>query len=197
MSSRIVLETERSKLVVHEVEGRITLLLGECARAVENELEVHPTMHLYGREVHQRRSVGFFSDQSAGYTYSKTKRIPKPLEHQCLRDLLRYISDKFETEFNGILINRYENGEEYISKHSDGEPGLNQNVSVIAMSYGASRKFRIRDKKTNKIVVDLPTSNTEIIEMAGGFQTEFTHEVPKEKHVKGCRYSFTFRHHIL
>lgn len=195
--SRIVVNREKSKLILHEVEPNITELLAECVKAVENELEVHPAIFLYGKQVHQRRSVGFYSDQSAGYTYSKVKRTSMPLHHQCLRDLLRYICDRFNVEYNGILINRYENGEEYICKHSDSEPGLGEKVSVIAMSYGASRKFRIRDKLTNKIVVDLPTNNHQIIEMAGDFQQEFTHEVPIEKTVKECRYSFTFRRHIL
>ena len=63
------------------------------------------------------------------------------------------------------------------------------------MSFGAVRKFRIRDKFTKKIILDLPTQSNYIIQMAGNFQKEFTHEIPVEKKVKGARYSLTFRNH--
>lgn len=37
--------------------------------------------------------------------------------------------------------------------------------------------------------------------MAGDFQKEFTHEIPpsrsRSKQEKGCRYSFTFRKHLV
>ena len=49
------------------------------------------------------------------------------------------------------------------------------------MSFGAVRKFRIRDKNTDKIVLDVPTEPNKIIQMACNFQKEFTHEIPVEK----------------
>jgi alkylated DNA repair dioxygenase AlkB len=59
----------------------------------------------------------------------------------------------FNTNYNGILVNKYKSGEDYISKHSDDEKNLDDS-GVISISYGATRKFRIRDKKTNVIVKD-------------------------------------------
>ena len=67
--------------------------------------------------------------------------------------LLAQINDFFGTEYNGILVNKYKTGEDYISAHSDDEKCLND-VGVVAISYGATRKFRIRDKRTKKIVRD-------------------------------------------
>jgi hypothetical protein len=58
------------------------------------------------------------------------------------------------------------------------------NAGVVCISYGASRKFRIRDKLTGKIVMDIPTTSKEIWVMGGNFQKEFTHEVPVEKKLK-------------
>ena len=51
--------------------------------------------------------------------------------------------------------------------------------------------------KTNKIVQDIITRNNHLIQMAGNFQKEFTHEIPIEKYVKEVRYSFTFRKHLV
>ena len=33
--------------------------------------------------------------------------------------------------------------------------------------------------------------------MKGEFQKEFTHEIPVQKKVKNCRYSLTFRKHLI
>lgn len=119
-------------------------LLSECVRDVTNLLPIK----VYGKECRQRRCIGFFSDESIGYKYSS----PKPLT-KSLKLLLSDINHLFNTNYNGILVNKYKSGEDYISKHSDDEKNLDDS-GVISISYGATRKFRIRDKKTNVIVKD-------------------------------------------
>jgi alkylated DNA repair dioxygenase AlkB len=99
------------------------------------------------------------------------------------------------TDFNGILVNEYPDGTHYIGKHSDDERALSS-AGVVSVSFGDSRKFRIRDKATNKIVMDIPTNSNEILIMGGDFQKEFTHEVPVEKKITTARISFTFRKHL-
>ena len=99
-------------------------------------------------------------------------------------------------KFNGILINRYKDGNNYIGPHSDNEKNLDEQ-GVIAISVGAIRKFRIRDKQTKKIIIDIPTNSYELMHMGGKFQEEFVHEIPIQKKVKEERYSFTFRKHKI
>ena len=111
-----------------------------------------------------------------------------------LQTLLDFVNDLLSAEFNGILVNFYETGEDYISKHSDDEQGLDPIVGVVSMSLGAERKFRIRDKESNEIVLDIGTKEDELLQMVGDFQCVFTHEIPKQKNV-GARMSFTFRRH--
>ncbi len=193
--SAILIETERSFLAVHDIEAHILDLISECVNTCEPLLEKNPPLTLYGKTVYQRRSVGFFSDESIGYKYSK-KLMPSQALPECLSKILNYVNGKFNYDFNGILINKYDDGNEYISKHSDDEAGLNPSVGVIAISYGAVRTFRIRNKKTNDIELDLPTHPTKMIQMYGDFQKEFTHEIPVEKKVVTPRYSLTFRRHL-
>lgn len=191
-----LIRTEQSALIVHDMEPRMMEVLAQCVQAVEAELDYHPEIKVFGKICHQQRSVGFYSDSSHGYNYSTTI-TPSKAMHPALQELLDYVNAKFNAEFNGILVNKYENGEEYIGKHSDDETGLQPECGVIAMSFGAVRKFRIRDKATGKIVMDVPTEPTQIIQMAGHFQKEFTHEIPMEKKIKKSRYSFTFRRHLV
>jgi alkylated DNA repair dioxygenase AlkB len=80
--------------------------------------------------------------------------------------------------------------------HSDDEKNLDVG-GVVCISYGAVRKFRIRDKLSKKIIVDVPTMSYGVIHMGGDFQKEFTHGIPIEKKVTKSRYSLTFRTHTI
>jgi alkylated DNA repair dioxygenase AlkB len=190
-----VIQTATSKLNMYELEPEIMELVSACVCSVDAELNYHPEIVVFDRVCHQQRSIGFYSDASVGYRYSK-RLMPSIEMKPCLLELLAYINRTFDAEFNGILINKYENGEEYIGKHSDDEKDLHPRCGVVALSFGAVRTFRIRDKKTGEKVLDIPTDPNKIIQMAGDFQKEFTHEIPVEKKVKGCRFSFTFRRHL-
>lgn len=155
----------------------------------------YPKIIVYGKLCYQRRSIAFFSDESIGYKYSgqlaKSIRLTPNLKL-----LLDTINSLFNCRFNGILVNYYKDGNDYISRHSDDEVHLD-NIGVVALSFGATRKFRIRDKQTGKILKDIPLLSHQIIHMGGEFQKEFTHEIPIEKRIGGERYSFTFRNHKI
>jgi alkylated DNA repair dioxygenase AlkB len=160
---------------------------------VDPLLIVRPEIKIFGKIAHQNRSVGFFSNESVGYKYSNQIAKSIPLTPGLVK-LLDEMNKKYGAKFNGILVNKYDGGSDYIGAHSDDESGLDQ-VGVIAISYGAVRKFRIRNKKTKEIIRDVPTESNGIIFMKGDFQKNFTHEIPIEKTVSGIRYSLTFRSH--
>lgn len=162
---------------------------------VDQLLVVRPQIKIFGKIAYQNRSVGFFSNESVGYKYSNQMSSSIPLTPSLVK-LLDEINKRYGTEFNGILVNKYDGGNDYIGAHSDDESGLDK-AGVIAISYGTTRKFRIRDKVTKKIILDVPTVSNCIIFMKGDFQKKYTHEIPIEKTVKGTRYSFTFRKHLV
>lgn len=185
-----LIRTEKSFLSKSSFKD--TELVETCINDVKELLLIRPTLIIYGRVCHQNRDVGFFSDESIGYKYSRKLMKSQPLTDS-LKTLLNYVNTKYESSFNGILVNRYQHGDS-IGKHSDDESGVDKN-GVVALSYGVSRKFRIRDKITGKIVIDVSADSMDFIHMGGDFQREFTHEIPVEKKVHGTRYSFTFRNH--
>lgn len=187
----VIIKTDRSSLTIYSYTN--PKLVRQCIEDVKDKLLENPPIVVYGRKCQQHRSIGFFSDTSIGYRYSNQLAKSQPLTPG-LKHLMQDINKMFDTNVNGILVNRYGSGQDYIGKHSDDENGLS-NIGVVSLSHGAVRKFRIRDKQTGKIVADIPTNSNEIIHMGGDFQKEFTHEIPQEKRIKDCRYSFTFRHH--
>lgn len=191
------IRTDKSFLKIYkkEVVKNMELDIENCVKEVRDKLLHNPPIVVYGKPAKQHRSIGFFSDDSIGYYYSGQLAKSQPLTPK-LKNMLEVINNKFSAEFNGILVNYYENGEDYIGKHSDDEKGLDK-IGVVSISYGQARKFRIRDKLTNKKVMDIVTKNEEIIHMGGNFQKEFTHEIPIEKKIKLGRYSFTLRKHLI
>ena len=170
-------------------------LLDACVNDIKDKLDIKPHVIVWNKQVNQQRDVGFFSDKSIGYHYSNQLAKSKPMTIN-LDLLLDLTNEMFGANFNGILINRYSSGMEYIGPHSDDEKNLDAS-GVIAISYGGERTFRIRDKKTKEIVQDIQIKNLDIIHMGGDFQKEFTHEIPVTKKQVDQRYSFTFRHHKI
>jgi alkylated DNA repair dioxygenase AlkB len=154
-----------------------------------------PPIKFMGKLCKQNRNVGFFSNESKGYNYSNQTMSSQPLQNW-MEQIISKVNGTLGTNFNGILINHYENGTDYISAHRDDEKGLDKNKKAVAsISFGVERKFRIRDNK-KKIVMDLPTQNKMLMVMCNDFQRNYTHEIPIERKVKGERWSLTFRHHL-
>ena len=201
-----LIETPKSSLNVYNIntifenhddddDKNDNSIIEKCVEEVQDKLLKNPEVFVFGKRGVQHREIGFFSDESIGYPYSNQLARSQPLSPH-LKKLLKLINKKFKTKFNGILVNKYVNGLDNIGEHSDDESQLD-NAGVIAISYGAVRKFRIRDKKTKKIVKDIPTLPNQIIQMAGDFQKEFKHGIPVQKKITEPRISFTFRKHIV
>ena len=186
--------TVNDKDLIPDTNAPVLPVIKEIIDDIADKLIVKPKIILFGKECSQQRDVGFFSNESEGYKYSNKLMASQPLTDN-MKLLLEFVNNLYSSEYNGILINRYDSGEQYIGAHSDDETSLDKN-GVIALSYGAERKFRIRDKITKKIRLDVHLSHLSIIHMGGEFQKEFTHEVPVEKKVKGKRISLTFRKHL-
>ena len=168
-------------------------LIDKCVDEIKDKLLEYPKIMLYGKQATQHRCIGFFSNESKGYYYSRQLAKSIPLDHN-MKILLESLNGELHADFNGILVNYYKDGNDYISSHSDDEKDIDL-TGVVAISVGAVRKFRIRSKNDRKIVTDIPTDSYGIIQMSGNFQKEFLHEIPIEKKVKEGRYSFTFRRH--
>lgn len=195
-----ILKTDTSSLKMITTflsEKKRDKLLEKCMNL---ELLKNPKIMIYGKEATMHRSVGFFSNVSEGYRYSGqiAKSIPLP---SFLLELLEKVNMTFDTDFNGILINRYEDGTETIGAHSDDEKGLGKNGKVIGISLGAVRNMRFRGKKTildinGKKYLDMSMPHGCLFIMDGDFQKEFTHEIPQQKAITDVRISLTFRKHI-
>ena len=177
-------------------------LIANCISEIESRqcLTVRPPITMYGKVCCQPRSVGFFSKGVSSFDYSRGNHLPAiNIQYNSVMDRLLETVNRLrpghKQHFNGILVNRYDGGNDYVAAHSD-KQHIEQNEDVWSVSWGETRLFRIRDKKTKNIAFDLPLMQGVLCEMNGNFQSRYTHEIVKEPKKKGIRYSFTFRKHL-
>lgn len=130
------------------------------------------------------------------YAFSGMDHTALPVP-KIFRPFWDWVQEAGYGSFNQMLVNWYQNGHHYIGKHQDNEQGIENNSPIISVSLGATRKFRVRDYKTGKIICDIMMPDKTVLVMGGKFNTEFTHEVPKIGGKKGeqCgrRINITFR----
>jgi alkylated DNA repair dioxygenase AlkB len=131
------------------------------------------------------------------YPYSKgvvLKAAPMP-------DYLREVIDKIAAagfgEFNAVLINRYRDGKDYISAHSDDDYGDSQPV-IPSLTLGAARPFRLAkiiggSKLDKSTTVEYLPRHGDLLVMRGRTNAEWQHWVPKAAKQFGERINLTFR----
>lgn len=158
-------------------------LLNNCIKEVKNNK----------LSTHRFRKVGFFSDVFTGdYVYGKSKVTKTERLSPSLKTILDFMNEQFETDFNGVLVNEYDNGSQFIEKHRDSKN--HPSIGVLIISYGATRTFRVFDKH-NKIT-EIPLMHGQVLHMSGDFQKEFEHDLKKEPGVENKRYSLSFHKYM-
>ena len=153
-------------------------------------------------ERRQQRDVGFFSDASSGYEYSGQIIPAQPLTADMM-NLLGILQEEYGPAFNGLLVNRYRDGTNYVSPHGDNEKGLDQSAGVVIVSWGVKRLFRLRENAPHERPADpvvfkgVETRAYYALQMEGErFQKDLKHEVPQQRRVVGERVSITARLHL-
>lgn len=176
------IETESSFLNIYSFENNEELL-NNCIDDIKDKL----CKSGY-------RKVGFFSNKFHGnYLYGKLHIVKSQPLSQSLSILLDMINEIFETDYNGILINEYENGNHFISRHRDSQNHTENGVLII--SYGATRTFRIYDNNFTQIK-EIPLIHGQVLHMSEHFQQEFEHDLKKEPEIKERRYSLNFHKYM-
>lgn len=151
----------------------------------------------YGKTCIKPRFDRVFGDPGIKYKFSGSTYEASPWPENILK-LKTHLEKKLNCQYNFVVANWYMNGEDYVSAHQDNEKTIDQRVPIASVSIGASRKFRIRKKSNRKIILDQILNNGDVFVMGGEqFQTEFLHEVPKQKKIKTLRVNLTFRKYFL
>lgn len=189
MKREILLDTGKSQLFV--IRNFSPNFFEEVSKLT---LNFEPEIIVWGSVKRQRRNVNFYSNVSEGYRYSNQIMKSSPLKDEFMISLMEKVNTELNFKTNGVLVNEYTDGTKIVGAHSDSEINLDSSY-VAAISYGATRKFRVR-KIGEKGFQDFDHEPCSLLVMAGDFQKEFTHEIPVQKKISDVRYSLTFRKHI-
>jgi alkylated DNA repair dioxygenase AlkB len=153
--------------------------------------EERPTIFIFGKHIKTPR---WFQNYGHEYKFSgnnnQVLEIPEILQYY-----LDYVNSQEPTyNYNGILVNWYQDGSHYIGKHSDDEKDLIKNSPIYCFSFGSERKFIVESKsKTNKKKHTFTLDNNSLTIMGGECQKYYTHAIPKTKKPLGSRISITIR----
>ncbi len=147
---------------------------------------------LFGRHYESPRLVAWYGDAGAVYRYSGITHQPHPWTKELLAlraDLEAFLG----VRFTSVLLNRYRDGRDSVSWHSDDEPELGARPVIASVSLGVARTFCLRSKRDRARRVSLRLEHGSLLLMRGESQAAWQHAVLKERHVSGERINLTFR----
>lgn len=148
-------------------------------------------MIIYGKSLKFPRLTSWYGDNDKPYSFSGISLKPNPWTTDLL-EIKSKIETKCNTIFNSVLLNRYRNGQDSISWHTDAEKELGINPVIASVNFGATRKFQLRHIKT-KEKIEIELTHGSILIMQGELQHFWQHQVPKTNIPIGERINLTFR----
>ena len=114
-----------------------TAMINNWYQGLAHELNFEPDdIPLGGERFVTPRTVSWITiNPKHNYTYSRRTLRPKPLEqHPTLMTIFHFIQSVYGHAFNGVLCNHYANGDDHISFHTDDEPALGHNPTIVSIS---------------------------------------------------------------
>lgn len=128
------------------------------------------------------------------YYFTGQIHIGQPLTHPYLIKLLKYVQEHSKKPYKQVLVNWYQDGNDYIGPHSDDERQLVRGSAIYSFSFGQERDFVVKAKESKERHV-IPMPNNSLIIMSGDIQRNYKHSVPKRaiKVCPGRRINITFR----
>jgi alkylated DNA repair dioxygenase AlkB len=153
--------------------------------------KVKGKVNVYGNKETPRYQAVFGKD----YSYSKEKHEAKPITDPFLVRILEFVKNHSGKEYNGMLINLYEDGSHHIGKHSDSETQLVKGSAIYSFSYGQERPLRVESKFEEHRIEPLKIlmRNNSLLIMGGKMQQYYFHSVPKTQKKIGKRINITVR----
>lgn len=149
------------------------------------------SMNMYGKKINFPRLTAWYGDIDKPYSFSGITLSPKEWNEE-LVSIKNKIEPIANVDFNSVLLNRYRDGNDSISWHTDAEKELGINPVIASVNFGATRKFQLRHIKT-KQKLEIELSHGSLLIMQGELQHFWQHQVPKTSQKVGERINLTFR----
>ena len=149
-------------------------------------------LKIFGRTLDAPRLSCWIGDADATYTYSRTRFVPHPWT-PALSELRRAVETMCDARFNSVLCNLYRDGNDAMGWHSDNEQELGEEPVIASLSFGATRRFRLRHRADPSQRLDIDLAAGSLLLMRGATQENYQHDLPRTKRIVGERINLTFR----
>ena len=146
------------------------------------------TAEMYGKGVPVPRMEIWIANYP--YAYSHRTYQPRPWTPTLLK-LKKHIEAATSSQFNSVLLNRYESGSDSVGWHADDEPEMSREHPIASLSLGATRSFQMR--RGDGPIQGIELRHGSLLVMHAGMQQEWKHRIPKTKKPCGRRINLTFR----
>jgi alkylated DNA repair dioxygenase AlkB len=160
------------------------------ARLVQETDWRHETIVVYGKRHLQPRLTAWHGE--VGYTYSGLHLEPLPMT-PLLAQLRSAVEAATGHRYNSVLLNYYRDGADSMGMHSDDEPELGPRPAIASLSYGATRTFILRHKRSKR-TLKFELADGNLLLMAGSLQQNWLHGINKTAKPVGARLNLTFRY---
>lgn len=138
----------------------------------------------------QRKTCWLSNDENLTFEYSGKVMKPDKIPN-IIQEITDMIYKDFGINFDGVLVNYYENGQVGMGYHSDPIDNKWDN-NFIVYSIGAERKFIFREKGNIDNKIEYLLNNGDLIYMYEDCQDRYEHSIRKNK-VEGERISLVFK----
>jgi alkylated DNA repair dioxygenase AlkB len=149
-------------------------------------------LNIFGRTIDSPRLSCWIGDAEAVYTYSRTRFEPRPWT-PALAELRESVSGLCGETYNSVLCNLYRDGHDAMGWHSDSEPELGPLPVIASVSFGATRRFRLRHKRRRDQYLEIDLESGSLLLMAGATQANYRHCLSRTARETGPRINLTFR----
>lgn len=149
------------------------------------------SMNMYGKQIPFPRLTSWYGENDKPYSFSGITLQPHPWSKELL-EIKEKIDHKSDANFNSVLLNRYRDGNDSISWHTDAEKELGINPVIASVNFGAERKFQLKHKNTDE-KIEIILKHGSLLIMKGELQHFWKHQVPKTKLKIEERINLTFR----
>lgn len=132
---------ERRQHIFSELETQISYLKDHSLT----------TIKVFGKTHNLPRKHAAYGNDGVTYTYSGIK-IPAISweEAPILKKVLEDVKCVTDINYNFVLINRYQNGQDKMGEHKDDERELDPSVPIASLSFGQERDFVFRHQNLVK-----------------------------------------------
>lgn len=152
----------------------------------------HDQIKVFGKVYEQPRLTALFANNNKPYSYSNITMRPHLFEGK-----LQMIKEKVEAvskiQFTTCLLNLYRDGQDSNGWHADDERELGDFPQIASVSFGETRKFKMRRKDNHKEKFDIELQHGSLLLMLGKTQAFWQHQIPKTARKINERINLTFR----